>query len=52
MPRQSELASGMETELNAVVKTWLAAKWPFKNPALPGIDISMEEWGKLKDQER
>ena len=50
--RQSELASGMETELKAAVKTWLAAKWPFKNPALPGTDISTEEWEKLKEQRR
>ncbi len=47
--RQSELASGMETELTKAVKTWLKAKWPFKNPALPGTDISIEEWEKLEE---
>ena len=47
--RQSELASGMETELTSTVKAWLAAEWPFKNPALPGIDISHEEWEKLEE---
>ena len=47
--RQSELASGMETELKATVKTWLTAKWPFKNPALPGTDISIEEWHAHRD---
>ena len=50
--RQSELASGMETELTQAVTAWLAAKWPFTNPALPGSNISMEEWEKLEDQKR
>lgn len=50
--RQSELASGLETGLTAAVKTWLRAKWPFKNPALPGTDISNEEWEKLEEQKR
>jgi RimJ/RimL family protein N-acetyltransferase len=50
--RQSELASGMETELTEAVKAWLAAKWPFKNPALPGTNISMNEWENLKEQKR
>ena len=50
--RQSELASGMETELAEAVKAWLAADWPFKNPALPGIDISEEEWKKLPELKR
>jgi hypothetical protein len=50
--RQSELASGMETELKASVKSWLAAEWPFKNAVLPGTDISMEEWEKLEEQQR
>jgi hypothetical protein len=50
--RQSELASGMETELSKAVKAWLAAKWPFKNPAFPGSDINMEEWEKLEEQKR
>lgn len=50
--RQSELASGMETELAEAVKAWLAADWPFKNPALPGIGISKEEWEKLPELKR
>ncbi len=50
--RQSELASGMETELTNAVTAWLAVKWPFKNPALPGTNISMEEWETLKEQKR
>ena len=50
--RQSELASGMETELTAAVKAWLAAKWPFKNAGFPGIDMPFEEWEKLEEQKR
>jgi hypothetical protein len=50
--RQSELASGMETELTGAVKAWLAADWPFKNPALPGISITTEEWEKLPELKR
>jgi len=50
--RQSELASGMETELAEVVKAWLASDWPFKNPALPGNGISEEEWEKLPELKR
>ena len=42
----------METELTVAVKAWLAAKWPFKNAAFPGIDMSFEEWEKLEEQKR
>ena len=50
--RQSELDSGMETELAEVVKAWLAADWPFKNPGFPGNGISNEEWEKLPELKR
>ena len=50
--RQSELASGMETELTAAVKAWLAAEWPFRNPALPGISVPQDEWDKLPEIKR
>jgi RimJ/RimL family protein N-acetyltransferase len=50
--RQSELASGMETELTATVKDWIAAKWPFKNAAFPGIDMPEEDWDKLPEIKR
>ncbi|MDT8318896.1 MAG: hypothetical protein RQ826_00070 [Xanthomonadales bacterium] len=36
--RQSELAGGLEVELRETVRDWLAANWPFKNPALSGSD--------------
>jgi RimJ/RimL family protein N-acetyltransferase len=50
--RQSELASGMETELTAAVKAWLASDWPFKNPAMPGTTISDEDWEKQPELKR
>lgn len=50
--RQSELASGMETELADAVKAWLAADWPFKNPGFPGNGISNEEWEKIPELKR
>jgi hypothetical protein len=42
--RQSELASGLETELEAAVRTWLTETWPFKNAVFPGKDMSWDEW--------
>jgi hypothetical protein len=50
--RQSELASGMETELTTAVKAWLKTQWSFKNPILPGIDVSEEEWEKVEEVKR
>ena len=50
--RQSELASGLEVELTASVKAWLKDKWPFKNTALPGTDISIKEWDKVEELKR
>jgi hypothetical protein len=50
--RQSELASGMETELANAVKAWLVSDWPFKNPGFPGNGISNEEWEKLPELKR
>ena len=50
--RQSELASGLETELTRTVKQWLGAEWPFKNAAFPGIDIPSEDWEKIEELKR
>ena len=44
--RCSELASGLETELEAIVRAWLAEKWPFQNVVFPGKDLSLDEWNK------
>ena len=51
--RQSELASGMETELTQAVTAWLAAKWPFKNPhyqAQTSVWKNGKNWKKKNDE--
>jgi hypothetical protein len=50
--RQSELASGLETELIKAVKDWLAAEWPFKNAAFPVTDMGIEQWDQLEELKR
>jgi hypothetical protein len=42
--RQIELASGLEKRLHAVVRDWVATRWPFANVAFPGRDIDWETW--------
>ena len=50
--RQSELASGLETELIKTVKAWLAAEWPFKNAVFPVTDVGIEQWDQLEELKR
>jgi hypothetical protein len=50
--RQSELASGLETQLYAAVKDWISKKWPFKKVAFPGRDIEWEAWRAIPDEKR
>jgi hypothetical protein len=50
--RQSELAGGLEQRLLAAVKDWLAEKWPFKQLAFPGRDISWEAWQQVPGERR
>lgn len=50
--RQSELASGLETELETALRTWLKVEWPFQNAALPGKDMSLEEWAAIEEVAR
>lgn len=38
--RKSELKNGLDDELFAAVKKWIKEKWPFKNVAYPGREIS------------
>ena len=37
-------APGLDAELESTVKGWLAAEWPFENPAFPGRDIPWDRW--------
>ena len=50
--RQSELASGLETELEAVVRAWIKDQWPFSNAAFPGKDMNHAEWESLAEVAR
>ena len=45
--RQSVLASGLEERLLTTVRVWLASHWPFRNAALPGRDITWDDWNAL-----
>lgn len=49
--RASELDSGLDDELYATVKTWIASDWPFENVAYPGRAISAADWRALPDKE-
>lgn len=50
--RQSELASGLETELGEALRAWLQQKWPFTNAAFPGRDMSLAEWAAIAEEAR
>jgi len=45
--RKSELEKGLDAELFAAVKAWIARDWPFKNVAYPGRDIDWPTWEAL-----
>lgn len=47
--RDSELDSGLEAELEAAVRAWLAADWPFERVRWPGRELSWQEWDALPD---
>jgi hypothetical protein len=40
-------AAGLEPMLEAAVRDWVKAKWPFTTVALPGRDMPMTEWNAL-----
>ena len=42
----------LENQLEAAIREWLKARWPFRNPALPGRDMPIAEWEKLPSAER
>ncbi|MCL4760405.1 MAG: GNAT family N-acetyltransferase [Burkholderiales bacterium] len=39
--RQSELASGLEADMDAFVRRWLAAEWPFRSVTLNGTRVAL-----------
>ncbi|MEO1635679.1 MAG: GNAT family N-acetyltransferase [Cyanobacteria bacterium J06631_9] len=42
--RQSELASGLETQLLESIKDWVQTAWPFNRVGFPGKEISWDAW--------
>jgi hypothetical protein len=46
--RQSELANGLDAILFNTVKKWIESEWPFKNPAYPIREISLEKWQSIE----
>lgn len=50
--RQSELASGLESELFNSVKSWMVAEWPFKNVAYPGRSIPFDDFNEIEELKR
>jgi len=48
--RASELAGGLDRRLFEAVKSWVAAEWPFANPAYPGREIPLAAWHALADE--
>jgi hypothetical protein len=47
--RADEESTGLEDEVEAAVREWLAAEWPFETIRWPGREISWEEWDALPD---
>jgi hypothetical protein len=45
--RASELAHNLDSILFSTVKEWVKGEWPFKNPAYPLREISLEEWNAM-----
>jgi hypothetical protein len=47
--RADEEPTGLEQEVEAAVRGWLAAEWPFETIRWPGREISWDEWDALAD---
>jgi RimJ/RimL family protein N-acetyltransferase len=50
--RTDEEGTGLEQEVEAAVRDWLAAEWPFETVRWPGREISWEQWDALEDSGR
>ena len=42
-------AAGLDPVLEAAVREWVKAKWPFTKVIYPGRDMTMEKWNALPD---
>jgi hypothetical protein len=43
------VGSELEQQLDALVPSWIAADWPFKEPRYIGRDLSWQEWLALPE---
>ncbi|HMN27633.1 MAG TPA: GNAT family N-acetyltransferase [Caldilineaceae bacterium] len=46
--RDSVKANGIEEDLGAFLRQWLRQVWPFRQPVLPGRELSWREWEALE----
>ncbi|MER5419610.1 GNAT family N-acetyltransferase [Streptosporangium roseum] len=47
--RTGEEGTGLDEELERVVRAWMREAWPYASVRWPGRDISWEEWELLPD---
>jgi hypothetical protein len=45
----SQVGTGLERELDALVPRWIVAAWPFTHPRYIGRDLSWAQWLALPD---
>lgn len=50
--RESDQGDPADRALEQAVRAWIAAEWPFKNPAFPGRDMAWDEWNALETLKR
>jgi len=50
--RESDQSDPADRALEQAVRAWIAAEWPFANPAFPGRDIAWDEWNALGAAQR
>jgi hypothetical protein len=48
--RASEVAGGLDEVLYAIVRRWLADRWPFTRVAWPGRELPWDECGARLDR--
>ncbi|WP_405145599.1 GNAT family N-acetyltransferase [Sphaerisporangium sp. NBC_01403] len=47
--RADQDESGLESEVERVVREWIAEAWPYESVRWPGRDLSWDEWDALPD---
>lgn len=50
--RSDMLDSGLDQHLYESVRKWLAADWPFDNVAYPRRELPLEDYNKLRNQQK